>query len=198
MKIRATLRIRNDAMIAAREAKGMSQADVAAVTGVPCGALQRLERLDFSAVKAAAHAACIAEFLGIDVDDVLPENMRGQKIDADFVKVARVDPQYMLGRMNADALTLPSGDERLLQLETTDEIRAAVGRLNSRLQTVIRCRFGLGDERPLSLEETGKRIGVTKERVRQIEIRARECMRLILEDRVSEIDPEWLIPEEPQ
>jgi RNA polymerase primary sigma factor len=39
---------------------------------------------------------------------------------------------------------------------------------------VLELRYGLGREEPQSLEEIGRRLGVTRERVRQIEATALE------------------------
>ncbi|MDO8585374.1 MAG: sigma factor-like helix-turn-helix DNA-binding protein [bacterium] len=41
--------------------------------------------------------------------------------------------------------------------------------LPERQQEVLRCRYGLGDGRELTLAELGKRYGVTRERIRQIQ-----------------------------
>ncbi|MDY7107649.1 MAG: sigma-70 family RNA polymerase sigma factor, partial [Planctomycetota bacterium] len=52
-------------------------------------------------------------------------------------------------------------------------------------QTVIHHRFGLGAKKetePLTLEQVGQIIGVTKERVRQIQNKALEKIRLFLEE----------------
>ena len=55
---------------------------------------------------------------------------------------------------------------------------------------VIHHRFGIGKERakadPLTLEQVGQIIGVTKERVRQIQNKALEKIRYHLEDIQSE------------
>ncbi len=52
-------------------------------------------------------------------------------------------------------------------------LRLAVGELPEREQEVIRLRYGLnGDSDPVSLEEIGRRLGITRERVRQLETRA--------------------------
>jgi RNA polymerase primary sigma factor len=52
-------------------------------------------------------------------------------------------------------------------------LRQAVRELPDREQEVIRLRYGLnGDTDPVSLEEIGRRLGVTRERVRQLETRA--------------------------
>jgi RNA polymerase primary sigma factor len=59
-----------------------------------------------------------------------------------------------------------AGDERRRQLEE------ALDSLNERTRRVIEARFGLGNRDPATLEQVGTEIGVTRERVRQIETRA--------------------------
>jgi RNA polymerase primary sigma factor len=49
--------------------------------------------------------------------------------------------------------------------------------LDPREQVVIRLRFGLDDEDPKTLDEIGKILGVTRERVRQIELTALKKLR---------------------
>jgi RNA polymerase sigma factor (sigma-70 family) len=83
-------------------------------------------------------------------------------------------------------------DKRRDQVEDDclDELRAIVDRnladLSSVEQTVIRRRFNWQqkDESPLTLEEVGQIIGVTKERVRQIQNKALAKIRTIMEDGV--------------
>jgi RNA polymerase sigma factor (sigma-70 family) len=76
-----------------------------------------------------------------------------------------------------------------------DELKAIVDRnladLSSVEQTVIRRRFNWEqqDESSLTLEEVGKIIGVTKERVRQIQNRALAKIRTVMEDGVLRVHP---------
>ncbi len=49
--------------------------------------------------------------------------------------------------------------------------------------TVIRLRFGLEDAEPMTLEAIGHRMGITRERVRQIEAAGLEKLRGLLADR---------------
>ena len=57
---------------------------------------------------------------------------------------------------------------------TEDTLHRALARLPEREQTVLNLRYGLGREEPQSLEEIGRRLGITRERVRQIEATALE------------------------
>jgi RNA polymerase primary sigma factor len=52
------------------------------------------------------------------------------------------------------------------------ELRAALDELGDRTRLVLEARFGLNDREPATLEQVGAEIGVTRERVRQIETRA--------------------------
>ncbi|GCE46518.1 sigma-70 family RNA polymerase sigma factor [Thermosporothrix hazakensis] len=59
-------------------------------------------------------------------------------------------------------------DQQLLR----EEIRKVLGQLTLRERQVIELRFGLIDDHDHTLEEVGKKLKVTRERVRQIEERA--------------------------
>lgn len=67
-------------------------------------------------------------------------------------------------------------------------IRELLCELDGREQKVIAFRYGLGEGlEPETLEQVGWRLGVTKERVRQIEVRTLEKLRRIAERRAFEI-----------
>jgi RNA polymerase primary sigma factor len=54
----------------------------------------------------------------------------------------------------------------------TVEIAEALLRLTPRLRRIVTLRFGLDGQSPRTLEEVGRELGVTRERVRQLETRA--------------------------
>ena len=53
----------------------------------------------------------------------------------------------------------------------------ALAPLSDREKEVLRLRYGLGTDREYTLEEIGRRLSVTRERVRQIESRALQKVR---------------------
>ncbi len=61
------------------------------------------------------------------------------------------------------------------------KIEVWLGQLNDKQRIVVERRFGLGGKERATLEEVGNEIGVTRERVRQIQIDALRRLRKILE-----------------
>jgi RNA polymerase primary sigma factor len=65
--------------------------------------------------------------------------------------------------------------ERLRSVELSEALR----RLNPRMRHVLTLRFGLDGEKPRTLEEVGSGLGITRERVRQLETRALRELRSV-------------------
>ena len=63
-------------------------------------------------------------------------------------------------------------DAALAELLRGVELQAALASLNERMRHVLELRFGLNGKIPKTLEEVGADLGVTRERVRQLESRA--------------------------
>jgi RNA polymerase primary sigma factor len=61
----------------------------------------------------------------------------------------------------------------------TAELAAAIERLNPRMKHVVLRRFGLDGRAPQTLEEVGQDLGITRERVRQLETRALRELRTV-------------------
>jgi RNA polymerase primary sigma factor len=81
------------------------------------------------------------------------------------------DGETLLGDFIPDRET-PQADSQVGLKEITREVARALGSLSPREEAVIRLRFGIGQGEPMTLEEVGRILGVTRERIRQIEEKA--------------------------
>jgi RNA polymerase primary sigma factor len=70
-----------------------------------------------------------------------------------------------------------SPEDAALANDLTNEVERALAPLSDREKEVLRLRYGVGQDHELTLEEIGRRLSVTRERVRQIEGRAIEKLR---------------------
>ena len=86
------------------------------------------------------------------------------------------DGENSLGDMVEDK-TEPTPEEAMNALVQQEEVKELLETLGDRERQVICLRYGLGDEKTHTLEEIGEILGVTRERVRQIEARALEKLR---------------------
>jgi RNA polymerase primary sigma factor len=73
-------------------------------------------------------------------------------------------------------------DEETSQKLRRTELAEALLRLNPRMQRVLALRFGLDGQAPQTLEEVGSGLGITRERVRQLESRALRELRAVAPD----------------
>jgi RNA polymerase primary sigma factor len=73
-------------------------------------------------------------------------------------------------------------EEKTAHVLRAKELAAALSSLNPRMRRVLALRFGLDGERPQTLEEVGAGLGITRERVRQLESRALRELRLTAPD----------------
>jgi len=71
----------------------------------------------------------------------------------------------------SDALQ-PSVEYEIIKASVEQQIRATLGELDEKEAHVIRLRFGLDDDKARTLQEIGDRLGLTRERIRQIEQKA--------------------------
>ncbi len=70
-----------------------------------------------------------------------------------------------------------SPEEAAIQRQLTEEIERALAPLTVREREVLRLRYGVGRARELTLAEIGRRLSVTRERARQIEMKALQKLR---------------------
>jgi len=73
--------------------------------------------------------------------------------------------------------TIPSAEMEMIRSSFERRVQAMVHELDEKERAVIRMRFGLDGEEPKTLQEIGESMGLSRERIRQIESRAKEKLR---------------------
>jgi RNA polymerase primary sigma factor len=63
-------------------------------------------------------------------------------------------------------------DQEVEERALRENVAKALGSLKDREQQILKMYYGLGGDEPMTLEQIGQRLGVTRERVRQIKERA--------------------------
>jgi RNA polymerase primary sigma factor len=149
---------------------------------LPESLLQRLRRIQ------EAEAKWIQEHGEPPADEELAEYL-GMPVEQ--VQEARQAPQYTPSldqpideEEDGDELeqligngSLPSPVRTALKELLREELRKALETLSERERRVLELRYGLEDDQPRTLEETGKILGISRERVRQIQNEALEKLR---------------------
>jgi len=120
----------------------------------------------------------VADNLDLPLKDV--QNILGLSEQLSTVESSTLDKDKMLQETVADDKQL---DPSLVL--HNEEVHAClhewVALLNDKQRQVVEQRFGLNGDDVATLEEVGERIGVTRERVRQIQVEALKKLRKILD-----------------
>jgi RNA polymerase nonessential primary-like sigma factor len=117
-----------------------------------------------------ADAVAVARMLDRPVEEVrslLAHNERTASLDSPL----DVDPDLSVSDAIADDGS-QAPDRRLEQAEIERRIGEWVGRLSDKQRQVIECRYGLNGREVATLEILANELGVTRERVRQIQLEA--------------------------
>jgi RNA polymerase primary sigma factor len=109
------------------------------------------------------------------VDQILQFNLKEISIDA---RVGRERDTPISDYLVDNSVNSP--EESLIRKENKSLIRSALGVLNKQEQMVIAQRYGFGSGKPRTLKEIGAEMGISRERVRQIECQAKERLRRYL------------------
>jgi RNA polymerase primary sigma factor len=72
---------------------------------------------------------------------------------------------------------VPLVEDTMIRQSDLDGLASALNELDRKEREVVRLRFGLEDDEPRTLQEIGDRLHLSRERVRQIESRAKEKLR---------------------
>jgi transcriptional regulator with XRE-family HTH domain len=169
MKVRATLSLRNDAVISAREKLGMTQVQLAEAIGGSQREVSAIECLRFNHVSEQAIAR-LAMFLCVEPEAIVPDDLRKKVIPNRYSIVREVDAQALIG----------IGPRILIENKTAPmevaEMRAAIGAaldsLTFREREIVKLRYGLDDGHEFTLAEVGRIFRTSPDQVRTIENRA--------------------------
>jgi RNA polymerase primary sigma factor len=72
---------------------------------------------------------------------------------------------------------VPPADEAVIRERMHEQVRAALGELDDKERAVMELRFGLEGHEAQTLQEIGDRLHLSRERIRQIEARAKDKLR---------------------
>lgn len=106
------------------------------------------------------------------LDDLLSSNPREVSID----DVCAPDSDRAVGDTIADPTAI-CPESRLLRAEDDNLVRRAMDSLSDTERSIIRDRFGMTGKPTQTLSEIGVRLGISRERVRQIEVQAKSKIR---------------------
>ena len=83
----------------------------------------------------------------------------------------QADAEWSLGEMVMDE-RIKSSEDEVLEHDLFEKVLDMIKAVDPREATVLRMRFGLDDSDAHTLREIGDQLGLTRERVRQIETEA--------------------------
>jgi len=108
------------------------------------------------------------------IDQVLQFNLREVSLDD---KIGKDRDKPISDYLIDPACTSPEDD--LIHRESSTRVGEAMAHLTDQERVVIAYRFGLAGGLPLTLKEIGEKMGISRERVRQIECQAKSRLRKI-------------------
>jgi RNA polymerase primary sigma factor len=164
-----------------RQAVGRAVADYGRTIRLPVHAIESLNKVTHARRDLAATLGRdprpeeLAARLGMPLGK-LQLLLDAAKIPASLDATIGEDEEMKLGSLLQNTAA-PSPEEEVIRGQMAQEVERAMAPLTEREREVLRLRYGLGLDREFTLEEIGRRLSVTRERVRQIEARAVQKMR---------------------
>ena len=134
--------------------------------------LNRIKKVQQEIASNEGRIASISDLsraLGISEETVRLTLMRVPRSVSLETRVGK-DQDTQLGDLLEDSHATP--EQTLTKNSLHSDLEALLSELTAREAEVIRRRFGLEDDTPLTLAEIGETMGLSRERVRQIETRA--------------------------
>ncbi len=164
-----------------RQAILQALAEQGRIVRLPAGRAHQLQRV-------ARHRAELAQELGREPRAIEIAKAMGARVERVEQALAIMPAHLSLDAPVVDGesatlldslpdLASPGPEETLFERALSRDLAAALETLSGREATVLRMYFGLGGAAPQSLQEIGCRLGITRERVRQIKEHALHRLR---------------------
>ena len=112
----------------------------------------------------------IADHLGIELEKVQTVMDMAQATTSLDLAVDD-DGETTMGDLIADS-SVENPYENMVKEANTQIVEAVLATLSNKEADILRMRFGIGADKPMTLEEVGQHYGVTRERIRQVENKA--------------------------
>lgn len=124
----------------------------------------------------------VAEKMGVKVAEVKKlEQFVNDVSSLDAVEAQDADQKFSRGI--PESLQPVESDQAIVQIELDQELEELMKQLTQRERNIVRFRYGLMDGRAHTLEETGRKFNLTRERIRQIENDVMKRLRMYVSDR---------------
>ena len=117
----------------------------------------------------------LAEKLGVEIDKVQAALDIAQ-VSSSLDTSIDDEGETSMGDLIADTKASNVGDD-LIKEANSQIIEGVLSTLSNREAEIIRMRFGIGRDRPMTLEEVGTHYGLSRERIRQVETKALRKLR---------------------
>lgn len=128
----------------------------------------------------------LAEGMGISVEEIYELERCRNLEPGSFNTPMGEKEEESISDLTPDQHAL-NPEEEALKKAMIEEVQNLLACLDQRERRVIELRFGIGEEHEgMTLEETGKTIGTSRERTRQIELRALSRLRGVKQSRILE------------
>jgi len=136
-------------------------------------------------IEANLQGSCLASEIASSLDKSVDEVRAILALDERAVSLDApldIDPTLSVGESLADE-TIKPPDLQIQNSEIETLLRCWIETLTGKQRTIIRHRYGIDDCDVLTLEELSSQLGITRERVRQIQIEALGQLRKMLKRR---------------
>jgi RNA polymerase primary sigma factor len=112
----------------------------------------------------------IADHLGIELEKVQTVMDMAQATTSLDLAIDD-DGETTMGDLIADS-SVENPYQNMVKEANTQIVEAVLATLSNKEADILRMRFGIGADKPMTLEEVGQHYGVTRERIRQVENKA--------------------------